>query len=147
MEKIKNFELFCEALLRQSTKNQLDSVQKQIKKELGGDAGDKTPTQHGPGAAYKPDYFKAATDKNLDTYEDYMKEPFKVNQNIKKVSEATTFKDVERFLHKSYQENPTDDDAELAERALMHGAFQDAEDQLEDWAFDIAAEILGGSFY
>ena len=75
--------MFCESLLRKSTKNQLDKIQTQIRKELGGDAGEKSPTQDGAGTTYKSDYFKTASD-NVDTYEDYMDEPFKQNQNVKK---------------------------------------------------------------
>lgn len=61
----------------------------------------------------------------------------------------TTYRDIERFLYKSYKERPTDDDAELAERAIMNPDFQDVAEEMEDneWPFTIANQIIKGDFY
>lgn len=101
------------------------------------------------------DLAKSMTKKQL---EDFAKTkhkglPQKVKEGIMSFQSfnesKTTYKDIERFLYKSYRENPTDDDAELAERAIMNPDFRDVAEEMEDneWPFTIANQIIRGDFY
>lgn len=104
--------------------------------------------------------FKKSTDeiKTLDLSKELEEEieednKEKIEEKMKHLKtfeshKKTSYDDVSRFLHKSYKDNPTDDDAELAERALINRDFSDVDEEtLEDWSFDISNEILGGNFY
>jgi len=102
------------------------------------------------------DLAKSMTKKQLEDFAktDHKGLPQKVKEsrimNFESFNESkTTYRDIERFLYKSYKERPTDDDAELAERAIMNPDFQDVAEEMEDneWPFTIANQIIRGDFY